>query len=294
MGFRRSALVSPLFPRPRPVDVTAPTTRFAAHAARLAARASRFSSCAARFAARANAIASRHGACNAASAIATTRSAARPFSAKPTAPPVRARDARCTGGRQVQGVRGAFAETTTFDGFSGGRNARGYRANPAIISADMYCPSRTATAHSNIRLIAVRVARSAFRCGAARCPCVVCAAVRLAFPSGVRGPVLRPPCIRHRPFAIAGTRHAQPERARAPQRSARLSPGLPSGLPPRRRPAMPPDRPRRGPTGSSGPAAGSGVAGSVVAADSCKGFMATITSRPRFYTGRRRRGRRWR
>jgi hypothetical protein len=61
-------------------------------------------------------------------------------------------------------------------------------------------------------------------------PCVVRALARLAKPSGVRGPVLLPPCIRQRPFGIAGARQARPVvRAFAPQRGARL--GLPRGLP---------------------------------------------------------------
>jgi hypothetical protein len=82
-------------------------------------------------------------------------------------------------------------------------------------------------------------------------PCVVCAAVIRAIPSGVRGPVLRPPCILHRPFAIAGAQHGQPVvRARAPQRGASLRSGLPLGLP--RRQPLGPSRgaPGRGATGS--------------------------------------------
>src|SRR5262249_51444386 len=47
-----------------------------------------------------------------------------------------------------------------------------------------------------------------------------------ARPSAVRGPVLRPPCSRQRPFRIAGCRQAPPQRVRAPQRgAARKSPG---------------------------------------------------------------------
>ena len=61
-------------------------------------------------------------------------------------------------------------------------------------------------------------------------PCVVCALAMLARPSAVRGPVLFPPCDRHRPFAIAGARQAHPVgRAFAPQRGA--SWGFPRGLP---------------------------------------------------------------
>jgi hypothetical protein len=42
------------------------------------------------------------------------------------------------------------------------------------------------------------------------------AAARATF--GLRGPVLRPPCIRQRPLAIAGWRQQPPARVRAPQR----------------------------------------------------------------------------
>jgi hypothetical protein len=70
---------------------------------------------------------------------------------------------------------------------------------------------------------------------------VVFAAASLARPSAVRGPVLFPPCDRHRPFAIAGAWQAQPVvRAFAPQRGARL--GLPRGLPLRSGPSRPPGR----------------------------------------------------
>ena len=43
----------------------------------------------------------------------------------------------------------------------------------------------------------------------------------LSRPSGVRGPVLNPPCTRHRPFGIAGWQHGLPSRLRlAPHREA--------------------------------------------------------------------------
>ena len=51
-------------------------------------------------------------------------------------------------------------------------------------------------------------------------------------PSGVRGPVLGPPCIRQRPLAIAGCRHDLPLRVLAPHRGAFI--GSPCGLPFRR------------------------------------------------------------
>jgi len=48
-------------------------------------------------------------------------------------------------------------------------------------------------------------------------------------PSGVRGPVLAPPCIRQRPLRIAGARHFSPCRVLAPHRGAVF--GSPGGLP---------------------------------------------------------------
>jgi len=51
----------------------------------------------------------------------------------------------------------------------------------------------------------------------------------LAKPSGVRGPVLAPPCIRHRPLRIAGARHAVPRRVLAPHLGAVF--GSPGGFP---------------------------------------------------------------
>jgi hypothetical protein len=58
---------------------------------------------------------------------------------------------------------------------------------------------------------------------------MVRAAVTRASPSAVRGPVLHPPCIRHRRVARAGERQGVPWRVRAPQRGAAF--GLPRGLP---------------------------------------------------------------
>lgn len=51
-------------------------------------------------------------------------------------------------------------------------------------------------------------------------PCFQRARRDLANPSGVRGPVLAPPCIRHRPLRIAGARHAVPRRVLAPHLGA--------------------------------------------------------------------------
>jgi hypothetical protein len=110
---------------------------------------------------------------------------------------------------------------------------------------------------------------------------VVCAAVIRAIPSGVRGPVLPPPCIRHRPFAIAGARQAQPVlRARAPHRGARFRPGLPSGLPRRQWLASPVP-----------PARDAGML-DCCPADSCMAPMSALTAPPRLGARRRRRARR--
>ena len=51
-------------------------------------------------------------------------------------------------------------------------------------------------------------------------PCFVLARRIRSNPSGVRGPVLGPPCNRHLPFGIAGALHAPPLLVRAPQRGA--------------------------------------------------------------------------
>ena len=59
-------------------------------------------------------------------------------------------------------------------------------------------------------------------------PCLVRARRSRASPSSVRGPVLRPPCMRQRNRPrIAGARHGQPARVRAPHRGARPRLGLP-------------------------------------------------------------------
>jgi hypothetical protein len=47
-------------------------------------------------------------------------------------------------------------------------------------------------------------------------PCRVLARRIRSSPSEVRGPVLVPPCTRHRPFCIAGDLHDAPLRVRAP------------------------------------------------------------------------------
>src|SRR5208283_6100717 len=55
-------------------------------------------------------------------------------------------------------------------------------------------------------------------------PLVVRAAASLANPAAVRGPVLVPPWIRHRPFAIACAWQGRPTRVFAPQSLPTLEP----------------------------------------------------------------------
>ena len=60
-------------------------------------------------------------------------------------------------------------------------------------------------------------------------PCFQLARIERAKPSGVRGPVLAPPCIRHRPFGMAGALQAGPLRVSAPHLGEVLK--SPGGLP---------------------------------------------------------------
>jgi len=54
-----------------------------------------------------------------------------------------------------------------------------------------------------------------------KCPCFQFARLLRSRPSGVRGPVLLPPCTLHRPFGMAAPRQGLPVRLdRAPQRRA--------------------------------------------------------------------------
>ena len=54
-------------------------------------------------------------------------------------------------------------------------------------------------------------------------PCFQFAFRLRASPSGVRGPVLAPPCIRQRPFLMAAPLQEPPRRVRAPHRGAALA-----------------------------------------------------------------------
>jgi hypothetical protein len=80
---------------------------------------------------------------------------------------------------------------------------------------------------SSSRFAPARISRINARASAAaalRKPCLVFAARIRSSPSGVRGPVDRPPCIRQRPFFIPATRQGVPLRVRAPQHGAVLAP----------------------------------------------------------------------
>src|SRR4051794_19317087 len=60
-------------------------------------------------------------------------------------------------------------------------------------------------------------------------PCFQFALLERANPLAVRGPELVPPCIRHRPFGIAGALHGDPRRVFAPHLGDLLK--SPQGLP---------------------------------------------------------------
>ncbi len=71
------------------------------------------------------------------------------------------------------------------------------------------------------RLISRRIAAPALRSATAsaeRLPCLQFALRQRSRPSGVRGPVLLPPCIRQRPFGIPGPKQGVPRRVLAPHR----------------------------------------------------------------------------
>jgi hypothetical protein len=83
--------------------------------------------------------------------------------------------------------------------------------------------------NSRIARTISRASRRRLMASALYRPCFQLAFRERSLPYGVRGPVDEPPCIRQRPLAIAGPRHACPDRVRAPQRLAfDKSPG---GLP---------------------------------------------------------------
>ncbi len=73
------------------------------------------------------------------------------------------------------------------------------------------------------RLNSLRIAATSFLsliASADRRPCVQFARRHRSKPSTVRGPVLAPPCIRQRPFAMPGPWQGAPVRVLAPQRGA--------------------------------------------------------------------------
>jgi hypothetical protein len=98
-----------------------------------------------------------------------------------------------------------------------GANHRPARLSSSIISSSSMLGSPT-SALAKSRCSAAMADRACprvvarVRAAALRRPCFVRAAMHRAMPSGVRGPVLHPPCSRHRPFAMAGFRHGMPVR----------------------------------------------------------------------------------
>jgi hypothetical protein len=181
---------------------------------------------AARFASRAAAIASRHGANAAASTREASRAAARPRSPNRGCAANRPRASRPL-------VRGVFPTAGAAKPFLGALSANGptHVSSCAASSGARNARRKSAASASRFRRSMIRMRRSsAPTAPAAYRPCVVFTAANRRNPASVRAPVLAPPCIRHRPFAIAGARHAHPvRRAFAPQRGARL--GAPRRLP---------------------------------------------------------------
>jgi hypothetical protein len=114
-------------------------------------------------------------------------------------------------------------------GFCGGSS----RANASTATGARPSPSSAISAFPRRAMSAMPRKKSLV--AALQRPWMVRAAAIRARPSGVRGPVLAPPCMRQRPFRIAGLLQGQPRRVLAPQRGAAL--GLPLGLPLRRGPA---------------------------------------------------------
>jgi hypothetical protein len=101
-------------------------------------------------------------------------------------------------------------------------------ANRAQSCATQRCPDyphRSLHSRSNCRTcLASRSAAAEYK------PCFQLARLERASPSAVRGPVLAPPCRRHRRLSrMAGQRHGVPFRVLAPHRGAALK--SPGGLP---------------------------------------------------------------
>jgi hypothetical protein len=98
-------------------------------------------------------------------------------------------------------------------------NSDAGNASRAAIAAGKYARKSDAALNSRPRTIARGTAISAARFGApvSPCrPCVVFEAIIRAIPAMVHGPVLAPPWMRHRPFAIGAVPHDAPPRVRCP------------------------------------------------------------------------------
>ena len=111
------------------------------------------------------------------------------------------------------------------------RTSRRKRSNARRFAATSRLSARSRAACSATKR---RHAAASARAACEYRPCFHRARRLRSSPSGVRGPVLLPPCIRHRPFRIAGARQAVPRRVRAPHRGAVA--GSPGGLPCRNQP----------------------------------------------------------
>ena len=138
-------------------------------------------------------------------------------------------------------ARGPFAREPTDDGARVVVGGRAQRAPTADCEFERSTPCPAEGARMRVRTLRTRRsrARAAQRkalTSAEQTPCFQRARRLRANPSGVRGPVLRPPCRRQRPLGMAGWRHSPPQRVWAPQRgAARKSPGrLPFFSRPRR------------------------------------------------------------
>ena len=156
---------------------------------------------------------------------------------------------------------------------AGSSDARAWRISGATASSDRSAATKAQSTRAR-RVNADRRAWNA-RDSALYRPWIVRAATIRAFPSAVLAPVLPPPCMRHRPFFIAGPRHGQPRRVRAPQRGAAL--GLPCRLPFRSRPAERGSPGRMGSPAGCTAGAGGAIGGAEATAPGCMGGLRHTT-----------------
>ena len=98
------------------------------------------------------------------------------------------------------------------------------KLTPRITARVIFTRSHWCQISPSARILASTARKSAHICLRASVkpfdlrPCFHCAAAMRALPSGVRGPVLKPPCSRHRVLPLSGGFwHAVPRRVLAPQ-----------------------------------------------------------------------------